>query len=168
MKIPNRTTSYGLIMSATLFSPTYGQTTLLRTTLKSLEVAPTPAPTPAATMPVYCTTVVEDLALSSTYLATEKCATVTQSLCRNICPPGICPAVIRTKTITVPCVTRCCPTTPTVTVRNCTVCEQCPYDETVYRPQSCKYGYNNTPSAYRTTTVGGVTSTSTTTARKKA
>ncbi|KAK3319173.1 hypothetical protein B0H66DRAFT_558905 [Apodospora peruviana] len=130
-----------------------GQSTASSLTGGFITAAPTPTP-----MPLFCTTEVFDPRLSSTYLSTESCYTHTYSKCKNTCLGGKCRQVEWYANQQVPCSTKCCPSTPTVTKSDCTICESCPPAGTNLVPASCKYNYRDTPSAHRTVTLTETTS----------
>ncbi|KAK0646874.1 hypothetical protein B0T16DRAFT_414410 [Cercophora newfieldiana] len=126
-----------------------------------------------AEMPSFCTTVVTDLAKTTVYTSTQSCFTRTISICDKTCRPaggGGCRQVFWGKDIPVSCATQCCPTTQTVTVRDCEVsCEEirCPPPlGTATVTYGCSYRAGATsPTGYRTLTKSAPTTRTSTSAR---
>ncbi|KAI1083449.1 hypothetical protein F5B20DRAFT_406610 [Whalleya microplaca] len=98
--------------------------------------ASTSKPTPTPTLPGHCSTTIDDFEHTTGYVKTHSCYTYTQTVpsppCPTLsCPPrptdAICPLYIKVSSVTVPCSTDCCPTTPTSYVSKgaCPTCANC-------------------------------------------
>ncbi|KAI1377749.1 hypothetical protein F4677DRAFT_46650 [Hypoxylon crocopeplum] len=92
--------------------------------------------TPTATVPGHCSTTIDDFEHTTASVKTHECYTYTRTAQAPTCPTlscaprptdVICPLVIRVSSVTVPCATDCCPTTPTsyVSTGPCPTCNPC-------------------------------------------
>ncbi|KAI1492354.1 hypothetical protein F4809DRAFT_43109 [Biscogniauxia mediterranea] len=92
--------------------------------------------TPSPTIPGHCYTTIDDFEHTTGTVKTHECFTVTSTVPAATCPTlscaprptdQICPQYIKVSSVTVPCATDCCPTTPTVLASSgpCPTCDPC-------------------------------------------
>ncbi|KAI5917226.1 hypothetical protein F4810DRAFT_66084 [Camillea tinctor] len=94
------------------------------------------AATPSPTIPGHCYTTIDDFEHTTGTVKTHECFTITSTVPAVTCPTlscaprptdQMCPQYIKVSSVTVPCATDCCPTTPTVYASNgpCPTCDPC-------------------------------------------
>ncbi|KAI5868488.1 hypothetical protein GGS23DRAFT_33414 [Durotheca rogersii] len=94
------------------------------------------ASTPTPTIPGHCSTTIDDFEHTTASVRTHECYTYTRIAPSSTCPmikcaprptDVFCPQYIRVSSVTVPCSTDCCPTTPTsyVSTGRCPTCAPC-------------------------------------------